>query len=102
MKIGNPLDKALGGIAPRTEGATTTTSSSKAKSSDGGIGQSATVTLSAAAAGLMAGQAGDFDAGKVSSVKQSIDDGTYEVNAEVIADKLISNARDLLQPRQAA
>ena len=43
---------------------------------------------------------GEFDAEKVSSVKQAIDNGTYKVNPEVIADKLISNAKDLLQVRQ--
>lgn len=99
MKIGNPLDKALGGIVPRTEGATTT-ASGKTKSLDGGVSQSATVTLSSVATGLFGDASGEFDAGKVATVKQAIDNGTYQINPEVIADKLIGNARDLLQPRR--
>lgn len=99
MKIGNPLEKALGAGAPqRTEGATSTTTPGKTASLDGGVSESAKVTLSSTAAGLMtAADTGDFDAAKVSEVKSAIDSGTYKVNPEVIADKLISNARDLLQ-----
>ena len=99
MKIGNPLDKALGGVSPRSEGANSTGSSGKTSSATGSTGESAKVTLSTVASGLMSVE-GEFDAEKVSSVKQAIDNGTYKVNPEVIADKLISNARDLLQARQ--
>lgn len=100
MKIGNPLDKSVNGIGPRAEGASSTTSSNKTSSASGGASDSAKVTISTAATGLISGSDGDFDAGKVSSVKQAIDDGTYQVNPEVIADKLITNAKDLLQGRQ--
>ncbi len=96
MKIGNPLDKAVGGVGPRTEGASSG-SAGKTSSSTGSTSESAKVTLSTAATGLMSDADGSFDAGKVSSVKQSIEDGTYQINPEAIADKLISNARDLLQ-----
>ncbi len=94
MKIGNPIDKALGGISPRAEGTASGGSGAKTPS----VGASAKVTFSSAATGLLAGQDqdGDFDAGKVASVKQAIEQGSYKVNAEAIADKLISNARDLL------
>ncbi len=92
MKIGNPLDKSVGGVSPRSEGASSSgkTSSTSASSSD-----SSKVTLSNAAVGLM-GADGDIDVQKVSSVKQAIDNGTYKINPEVIADKLIANARDVL------
>jgi negative regulator of flagellin synthesis FlgM len=96
MKIGNPLDKSVGGVSPRSEGASTT---GKSSSTSPTSGDSAKVTLSNAAVGLM-GADGDIDVQKVSSVKQAIDNGTYKINPEVIADKLITNARDLLQARQ--
>ena len=99
MKIGNPLDKAVGGVSPRTEGASSTGSSGKTSSASGSSSESAKVTLSTVASGLMSVE-GEFDAEKVSSVKQAIDDGTYQVNPEVIADKLIANAKDLLQGKQ--
>ncbi|MDE2592708.1 MAG: flagellar biosynthesis anti-sigma factor FlgM [Burkholderiales bacterium] len=97
MKIGNPIDKATGSSSShRTEGATTT-SSGKTSSLDGGVSQSAKVSLSPMATSLFSGSDPAFDAGKVDKVKQSIDDGTYKVDPEVIADKLISNAKDLLK-----
>jgi negative regulator of flagellin synthesis FlgM len=100
MKIGNPLDKALGVNNARTEGSTTATSG-KTSSLDGGPSQSAKVTLSSTATGLAQSQDGDMDVDKVASVKQAIADGSYKVNAEAIADKLITNARELLQGAQA-
>jgi negative regulator of flagellin synthesis FlgM len=41
-------------------------------------------------------QPGDIDAAKVASVKSAIQDGTYVVNPEAIADKLLSNAQEML------
>ncbi|MDE2400265.1 MAG: flagellar biosynthesis anti-sigma factor FlgM [Burkholderiales bacterium] len=102
MKIGNPLDKAVGGAAgPKTDGVTTvsTKASGKTASLDGGVSESAKVTLSSAASNLLAGTDPAFDANKVSKVKQSIDDGSYKVDPEVIADKLIANSRELLERR---
>jgi negative regulator of flagellin synthesis FlgM len=54
---------------------------------------SAQVELSATA--LLASE-GDFDAEKVSRIAQAISEGKFTVNAEVIADKLIANAGELL------
>jgi len=101
MKIGNPLDKALGVNSTRTEASTSTTTSGKTASLEGGVSESAKVTLSSTAAGLAKGQDGDMDLDKVASVKQAIDNGSYKVKPEVIADKLISNAREVLQRASA-
>lgn len=38
----------------------------------------------------------DIDTNKVAAIKASIEDGSYTVNAEAIADKLLSNAQDML------
>lgn len=38
----------------------------------------------------------DIDTAKVDKVKAAIQDGTFKVNAEAIADKLLSNAQELL------
>jgi negative regulator of flagellin synthesis FlgM len=58
---------------------------------------SAHVALSSTAA-LHAADAGDgtFDAEKVERLAQAIRDGKFQVNPEVIADKLIANAQELL------
>ena len=48
-------------------------------------------------ASLMAGAAtADFDAEKVARISQAIADGSFKINAEVIADKLIANAQEVL------
>ena len=57
---------------------------------------SATVQISNTATALLDGVQGGFDADKVDRVRQAISSGTYKINAEAIADKLIANAQDLL------
>lgn len=41
-------------------------------------------------------EASGFDTGKVESIKQAVDDGNYSVNAETIANQLISSTQELL------
>ena len=99
MKIGNPADKpapinGAGSTSPAQEAA-------KAPQSAGAIpataDPSATIALSSAASTLLDNQSSaDFDAEKVARISQAIDDGTFKINPEVIADKLIGNAKDLL------
>ena len=61
---------------------------------------SAKVALSPAASSLSVAL-GDaaFDTAKVERIAQAIRDGRFKVNAEVIADKLIINAEELLGPK---
>ena len=40
--------------------------------------------------------AGDFDAGKVKAVRAAIEKGEFSVDAEAIADKMLSNAQEIL------
>ncbi len=55
------------------------------------------VTLSATARGVEAGRStADFDAGKVKAVKTAIDNGSFKVDAEAVADKLLANAYETL------
>jgi negative regulator of flagellin synthesis FlgM len=53
------------------------------------------VDLSATANALSEGDA-TFDAAKVERIAQAIKDGKFTVNPDAIADKLISNAQELL------
>lgn len=100
MKIGNNgADKAVNGAstANRSETATNANKTGKTGSLEGGPEASAKVTLSGTANGLStAGTEGSFDAAKVDRIKKAIDDGTYKVNPDAIADKLIANAKELL------
>ena len=60
---------------------------------------SAKVDLSTAALQGADAHAPVFDAEKVQRISAAIRDGKFEIDAEVIADKLISNAQELLSPR---
>lgn len=61
------------------------------------------VTVSSLARTLESSSAGasaEVDTAKVNSVKAAISQGTYVVNPEVIADKLLSSAKDMLKRTQ--
>ncbi len=55
-----------------------------------------TVTLSAQSQSVEGSNGDVVDTGKVEAMKSAIANGSFTVNAEAIADKLISNAREML------
>lgn len=60
---------------------------------------SARVELSSAATSLLSGARGapvEIDAAKVARVSQAIADGSFRIDPEAIADKLIANAQEVL------
>ncbi|HEU4457978.1 MAG TPA: flagellar biosynthesis anti-sigma factor FlgM [Methylibium sp.] len=58
---------------------------------------SSSVSISATATQLIgAATGGEFDAAKVERLRREIADGTYRIDAEKIADKLIANAQEAL------
>jgi negative regulator of flagellin synthesis FlgM len=97
MKIGHTADKPA--LAPSVTSPTSSPAgdASKAVAAGPKVDDSAKVALSNTAAALLSGQStADFDAAKVERMSKAIADGTFQVNAEVIADKLIANAQELL------
>lgn len=102
MKIGNnntpaPPQATTGAVA---RGATGEAAAAKPPLKEAEAGSAAsgstTVKLSATASSLLSATNAEFDADKVERMRQAIADGSFSVNAEAIADKLIANAQELL------
>jgi negative regulator of flagellin synthesis FlgM len=97
MKIGQPADKPI-----RNAGAAERKANGEAPASTAGVAAgdpSAKVLLSDAVSTLLAGNepvTGDFDKAKVERIAEAISQGKFVVNASTIADKLITNAQELL------
>ena len=106
MKIGTPAEKpapapAQAGQAAATASGTAASAASAASTTAAAIpaqaDASATIELSSAASSLLtSGSTPEFDAEKVARISKAIDDGSFKVNPEAIADKLIANAQELL------
>jgi len=94
MKIGNPADTPS--VAPATTGRTGASETAKTTPAAAPAEASAQVELSNTAASLISDVGGEFDTAKVERISQAIANGQFTVNAEVIADKLIANAQELL------
>ena len=103
MKVGNHADKpapvttVTGSPSPAQAQAEQAAKASVATAIPATADPSAKIELSEAAATLMGHpSSADFDAEKVARISQAIDDGSFKIDAEVIADKLIGNAKELL------
>lgn len=110
MKIGNPEDK-LPAASANNKGRTAPTEAKGKAAAPSGPSQgaapaaeaSAKVALSSQATQLLSGNSAvssDFDTEKVERIAQAIADHKYEINAPAIADKLLSNAREVLSKTQ--
>ena len=102
MKIGQPANKppatsAAGTPATAPDVAKTTPTPKQAPTKAPAADASATVALSSTASTLLSsGSSPDFDAAKVAQISGAIDNGSFKVDHAAIADKLISNAQELL------
>lgn len=99
MKIGSPADKAPAVPAASTGRTQSGDAAATAAPAKGAAEPSTQVEISTAATALLSGAKGstpEFDADKVARVSAAIADGSFKVNHAAIADKLISNAQELL------
>ncbi len=101
MKIGQkpelPGALAQTGLAKQAK---TPPSAAEGAAKDAAVVSSAgvpvTVSTAARALNQTTRSTAEFDAGKVQAVRTAIEKGTFSVNAEAIADKMLSNAEEIL------
>jgi negative regulator of flagellin synthesis FlgM len=105
MKIGQPSDNSIqvhSGSAAASQKAAQGASASAAataSASQGTRSAGVAVTVSTLARGLektTTGDTADIDTQKVAAMRSAIEQGTYVVNPEAIADKLLANAQEML------
>ena len=94
MKVDSSPDSYIGSVAGGPQKTTAPAAASAANKPQAGV----TVTLSSSTteARSVSGGSEVFNAGKVESMKQAIASGTFQINAEAIADKMLSNAAEML------
>ena len=104
MKIGPSADKPIPqpvapGAPAASDAARTTANAAAARAvaNPPAAAAGATIELSSAASNLLTtGVGAEFDTDKVARISAAIDNGSFRINPEAIADKLISNAQELL------
>ena len=113
MKIGNSPEVAAASVAveksgnasqKRSQGSSSTVRPATEQQQQSSSPEASTqLELSSTATQLLQGSAGTsetFDAAKVQRITQAISEGKFSVNADAIADKLLSNAQDVLGSRK--
>lgn len=103
MKVDSSPDSYIGSVASGPQRAAATppaapAGATQAASAPGTPTSGVQVTLSSTTQALSGpGNGNDvFNADKVEAMKQAIANGTFQVNAEAIADKMLANAAEML------
>jgi negative regulator of flagellin synthesis FlgM len=105
MKIGQNSDlpasvaSTVSGAAQKAAQSSNAAANANTNASQSTRSAGVAVTVSTAARALEKPErndAADVDMAKVESVKASIQNGSFSVNAEAIADKLLANAQEML------
>ena len=106
MKIGPkpelPSSAVQAGTAKQQAKAAAPTAQGLANASASAAAAGVPVTLSRAATQPAGRSTDDFDAGRVKAMRAAIENGTFKVNPEAIADKLLSGAQEMLSPLRSA
>ncbi len=104
MKIGQTPEPQVGSIpaaAAKRPGQDDAATVAKTAAVTPNAGASVSVSkLSRTLEASSRGESSDIDFSKVETIRAQIDDGTYKVDAEAIADKMLSNAQEMLSPKR--
>lgn len=108
MKISQPPDNAIAlssnTLANATKSGAAANALPKATVTKGAQSAGVAVTVSPLARSMEVAEgaaASDVDTAKVNAIRTAISQGTYVVNPEAIADKLLSNAQEMLTRNRA-
>lgn len=104
MKIGQPSElpasvtSTVSGAAQKAAQSSNAAANANTNAAQSTRSAGVAVTVSTAARALEKPERTEpeVDTAKVASVRAAIQDGSYTVNAEAIADKLLSNAQEML------
>jgi negative regulator of flagellin synthesis FlgM len=105
MKIGQPIDipvtptSVSNAQAQKAAQSTNAVATANASATQSARSPGVAVSMSSMARGLDKmdrNTQADVDTQKVQTVRAAIQDGSYKVDAEAIADKLLANAQDML------
>lgn len=112
MKIGNNSESAAASAAVEKSGGakhkppqqaqpikTTVTEKSAAATPQAGTQLELSSTATQLLQGAGSNQSDTFDTAKVQRIAQAISEGKFSVNADAVADKLLSNAQEVLSSR---
>ena len=105
MKIGQSPDTTPGTLAPAAKRpGPELEAAAQAKTAAVKPAAGASVSVSALGKTMEASRRADLadiDQVKVDEIKSAIADGSYKVDAEAIADKMLANAQEMLQPKRS-
>lgn len=102
MKVNTLSDKPAGAVTgagkavDRSSTSATGKSSPTAPAAETGVTVSLSPVTQNMAGGVSRPSTDVFNAQKVQAVRQAIENGSFSINADIIADKLLSNAREML------
>lgn len=98
MKIGPTPESMLAGVQGNRSGASPAAAAQARPNGGPAAHGGVAVSKSAGALALQQTDASaDFDAAKVQAMREAIANGSFRVNAEAIADKLLANAQEMLE-----
>ncbi|MBK7001785.1 MAG: flagellar biosynthesis anti-sigma factor FlgM [Rhodoferax sp.] len=104
MKIGQSLEN----LSSQASSSTSASQRTAQQGANAAVTAKTSATQSTRSAGVSVtmstqtappGDSADVDTKKVAAVKAAIQDGTYKVNAEAIADNLLSSSQEMLSRR---
>jgi negative regulator of flagellin synthesis FlgM len=102
MKVDSSPDSYIGSVAGGPQKSAAAAGAAAKPQASAGV----TVTLSSSTTQALSGAGGSssdvFNSEKVESMKAAIANGTFQVNAEAIADKMLSNAAEMLNSSSGA